>query len=841
LKLQQFANEVNQSVEDVIADLELAGIYGKTQDSDFSDTEMAQLLNFRISGRVQQVDQGTFRVASSAGRQSPDYEITVSTRGGRRLTPVQLIVPPIPKESAVETESEAEAKLQEQPSQAQLDDSVGEPRQTPVDDAAGETSRQTESSEQEAETKAQDETQEQAQADAQGADTRDGDTAETEAAEVPDASVKAKEAESDPDKRPAKKAKSRRKIVRDTSSQDDVGNQRIRAGKSKTRFRKEREKKQRKKLDLDHNKHKFNAPTEPTQREVKISDSNSITYLAHEMKIKSAELNFAWHSLSGNLLTINDTLDKEEAQLLVEEMGHTCIEATATDVESKLISQGQGDFASVPRNPVVAVMGHVDHGKTTLLDSIRSTKVVTTEKGGITQHIGAYTVETEQGRITFLDTPGHEAFTKMRIRGAKATDLVILVVAADDGVKPQTVEAISHARDADVPIIVAVNKIDKSKTDVDRVLRELTEHDVIAEKLGGKVQIAEISALKNTGIDALLELIHLEAELLDLNAPDDGPASGVVIEARVDKGRGKVATVLVQQGKLKTKDIIVAGVQWAKIRTLTNDSGKRTRMALPSTPVEVEGFRDVPVVGDDFSCVTDEKTAQQLIEFREKNGGPSTSRKTPDVNNPFGRPDMQKQLNVLIKADVRGSAEALAAAVMDLANDEVQVRVVHDMVGNVNQSDVDLAIAANALIIAFNTKVEATARNAISKDSMKVIYSQIIYDAIDSVKQVIDSMSEPKITEEVIAKAMVREIFKIGKVGTIAGCYVEDGAVRNEALVRVWRNDQVIHDGIIKSLKRFENDVPEVRAGNECGILIKNFNDISHEDRLEIYSTSAAG
>ncbi len=829
MKVHQFARDVNQPVEDVIADLELAGINGKTEDSDFSDAEMAQLLNFRINGRVQQVDQGTFRVASSAGRQSSDYEITVSTRGGRRLSPLQVAVPPTldgsadePKADAIpdEQSSEDESEEKQAPAHADADDAVAD----------------LEVSDQPEQADAQPQTPDDDVSDPQAQD----DTTDSAVSDIADVVKQAKDSEGVSDKRPAKKAKPRRKAAREAPPHDEVGSQRLRIGKGKAKLKKERERRpQRKALDLDHNKHGFKAPTTPTQIEVRVLESNSITDLAHAMKVKAVELTFKWHSISGSLLTINDTIDKEEAQLLIEEMGHRAVEASATDIESSLINQLQGDYTEVSRHPVVAVMGHVDHGKTTLLDSIRSTKVVATEKGGITQHIGAYTVDTKQSKITFFDTPGHEAFTKMRIRGAKATDLVILVVAADDGVKPQTVEAISHARSAKVPIIIAVNKIDKSKADTDRVLRELTEHDVIAEKLGGDIQVAEISALKNTGIDALLELVHLEAELLDLKAPAEGPARGVVIEARVDKGRGKVATVLVQQGKLKTKDMIVAGVQSAKIRTLTNDAGKSVRVAMPSTPVEVEGFRDVPVVGDDFYCVPDERTAQQLIEFRQK--GISPSKKSLVTEHGFGAPDMPKQLNVLIKADVRGSAEALSAAVMNLASDDVQVNVIHDMVGNVSQSDVDLAVASKALIIAFNTKVEATARNAIAKNNVKVVYSNIIYDAIDSVQEMVENMSEPKFIEEVIAKANVREVFKIGKVGTIAGCYIEDGTVRNDAAVRVWRNDQVIHDGIIKSLKRFENDVPEVKAGNECGILIKNFNDVSHEDRLEIYRTMEAG
>ena len=825
MKLKQFAEKANKTIEDVIADLERAGIHGMTADSDFTREEMKALVNFRISGRIQQVEQGTFRVASTTGRQTSEYEITVSTRGGRRLAPLQVETPPVPVASVehddehVEEADEQHDGAEESAASETVADQQKDASQVDETDGSGEEDSGQQVDETESDLKgtseaAQDsETQSPTEAQVNGkdaADSKDADGA-----------------------RAGKGAKQRRKNLREKEPRRE----KLRIVNGKSRLLKDRQKKSKPRIsDQEHNRHGFHLPQTPRKVEVQLDESNTISDLARAMSVKAGQLTKKLYDITGELNSISIPIDKETAQLLVEEMGHMPVESSSTNLEATIVNAEEDTRKTVPRHPVVAVMGHVDHGKTTLLDCIRSTKVAAGEKGGITQHIGAYVVPTNKGKITFFDTPGHEAFTKMRVRGAKATDIVVLVVAADDGVKPQTIEAINHAKDAGVPIIVAINKIDKAKSDSRRVLRELTEHDIVPEPLGGDVQIAEISALKGQGIDALLELIELESELLDLKAPNNGAASGVVIEVRVDRGRGKVVTVLVQKGKLNVKDVIVAGTQWGRVRALADDRSKRVKSALPGTPIEIEGFKDVPVVGDDFVCVADERVAQQLVDIRGRklkpNGRPSTDKSFGD--------DEQKSLKIIIKADVQGSVEALSAALKNLSTDEIKVNVIQGMVGGVSQSDVDLAVASDALIIAFNAKAEATARNAISEHNVKVIYSSIIYHALDETAQSIEDMSAPKITEEVIGRAKVREVFNLTRIGTVAGSYVEDGAVRNNAQVRVFRNDTMIHEGMIHSLKRFERDVAEVKAGNECGIQIKNFSDVNHEDLLEVFRTTVA-
>ena len=605
--------------------------------------------------------------------------------------------------------------------------------------------------------------------------------------------------------------------------------------KGRKKLQRDRERAKRTALSEDlYAQHGFQTPQDTPVYKIQISESNPIKEIAKAMSVKVPELIAKLMSDFKMVVTINESIDRDTATLIVEEMGHVPIAADQESIESQLVNATQDERPKFLRPPVVAVMGHVDHGKTTLLDSIRSTKVAAGEKGGITQHIGAYMVETPRGKITFFDTPGHEAFAAMRVRGAKATDIVILVVAADDGVKPQTVEAINHARNAEVPIIVSINKIDKTKADANRVLRELTEHNVIAESLGGTVPVVEISALKCTGIDNLLELVQLQAELMDepLDAPIEGPASGVVVEARVDRGRGAVVTVLVQKGTLNVRDNVVAGMQRGKIRELTDYKGHRVRQATPSEPIEIMGFKEPPSVGDEFICTPDEKTAQRLIEFRSQQKKYPGSR-SDELN--FDLSNDPKIVYLLIKADVSGSAEAISEAVRNLSTEEVEVRVVHEMVGGINQSDVNLAIAAGASIIAFNVRAESTAKRLIEVNGISVIYSGVIYEAIDAVKDLIASKTEPKYMDEVVATVDVRDVFKITKIGTIAGCYVAEGTVKNKMQVRVLRDNIIIHSGVIDSLRRFKHDVLEVKSGLECGIQIRNYHDVKVNDQLEVY------
>lgn len=584
--------------------------------------------------------------------------------------------------------------------------------------------------------------------------------------------------------------------------------------------------------------HSFEKPTAPVMHDVSIPETISVGELAQAMSIKAAELIKKLMEM-GSMVTINQVLDRDTATIVVEEMGHTAVVAAQEDPEALLLVEGAEEGVSESRPPVVTVMGHVDHGKTSLLDYVRKAKVAAGEAGGITQHMGAYQVDTSKGVITFLDTPGHEAFTAMRARGAQATDLVILVVAADDGVKPQTVEAIHHGRNAHVPIVVAINKIDRPEADIDRVKQELANHEVIPEEWGGDVLMVPVSAKTGEGIDDLLDSVSLQAELLDLRAVETGPASGVVVEARLDKGRGPVATILVQKGTLSVGDVVLAGRESGRVRAMADENGRVVKKALPSTPVEVQGLAGVPVAGDEVSVVSDERKAREIAMFRQgKFKEVKLARQqAAKLENMFEKMEdgEDNNLNLLVKADVQGSVEALTDALEKLSIDEVQVKVVHGMVGGINESDVHLAIASNAIIVAFNVRADATARRLIESEQVDVRYYSVIYDVVNEVKAAMSGMLKPKITEEFLGRVEVRQVFRVPKLGAIAGCYVTDGVVRRNRPVRVLRDNIVIFDGAIDSLRRFKDDTNEVKTGFECGIGIKNYNDIKEGDQLEVY------
>jgi translation initiation factor IF-2 len=586
--------------------------------------------------------------------------------------------------------------------------------------------------------------------------------------------------------------------------------------------------------------HAFERPTEPVKREVSIPETITVAELAQAMSVKAAEVIKALMQM-GSMVTINQVLDQDTAILVVEEMGHQAKPAALDDPEALLLDQQQEEGELQPRPPVVTVMGHVDHGKTSLLDYIRKAKVAAGEAGGITQHIGAYQVRTSKGVCTFLDTPGHEAFTAMRARGAEATDIVILVVAADDGVKPQTVEAIHHAKNAGVPIVVAINKIDKEEADPERVKQDLATHEVIPEDWGGDVLMVPVSAKTGQGVEQLLESVLLQSELLDLNATSSGLASGLVVEARLDKGRGPVATILVQKGALHHGDVILAGRETGRVRAMTNDAGKRIKEAGPSTPVEIQGLSGVPVAGDEVLAVTDERKAREIALFRQgKHKEVKLARQqAAKLENMFQQLDEgeRKSLNLVIKADVQGSVEALTDALEKLSTDEVRVNVVHGMVGGISESDVNLAMASNAIIVGFNVRADATARKLIEGEGVDVHYYNVIYDVVDEVKAAMSGMLAPEIKEEVLGNAEVRDVFRAPKIGAIAGCYVTEGVVRRNEKVRVLRDNVVIFEGQIDSLRRFKEDVNEVKAGVECGVGIKNYNDVKVGDQLEIFKT----
>lgn len=565
----------------------------------------------------------------------------------------------------------------------------------------------------------------------------------------------------------------------------------------------------------------------------------TVADLAHKMSVKAAEVIKHLMKL-GQMVTINQVLDQETAMIVVEELGHVAIAAKLDDPEAFLdLNEGeQAEVESLSRAPVVTVMGHVDHGKTSLLDYIRRTKVASGEAGGITQHIGAYNVKTNRGMVTFLDTPGHEAFTAMRARGAKATDIVILVVAADDGVMPQTKEAIHHAKAAGVPLVVAINKIDKQGANSDRVKQELVAEEVVPEEYGGDVPFVPVSAKTGEGIEALLENVLLRAEMLELKAPVDAPAKGIVIEARLDKGRGPVATILVQSGTLSRGDVVLAGASFGRVRAMLNENGKPINSAGPSIPVEIQGLTEVPAAGDELISLADERKAREIALFRQgKFRDVKLARQqAAKLESMFeGAGEGVQTLELIVKTDVQGSQEALVSSLVKLSTEEVRVRVVHAAVGGISESDINLAIASNAVVIGFNVRAEQSAKKLAEHNGIDLRYYNIIYDAVDDVRNAMSGMLAPEKKEEVIGMVEIREVYTISRVGGIAGCMVTDGVVRRDSQVRLLRDNVVHWSGWLDSLRRFKDDVKEVKSGFDCGITLKGNNDIQVGDQLEIF------
>ena len=589
----------------------------------------------------------------------------------------------------------------------------------------------------------------------------------------------------------------------------------------------------------DERESNFQVPTEAVIHDVAVPETITVAELAHQMAVKASEVIKQLMKL-GQMVTINQVLDQETAMIVVEEMGHRAHAAKLDDPEALLTeSAEQGDAELLPRAPVVTVMGHVDHGKTSLLDYIRRTKVASGEAGGITQHIGAYHVETPRGIVTFLDTPGHEAFTAMRARGAKATDIVILVVAADDGVMPQTKEAIAHAKAAGVPLVVAINKIDKQGANPERVKQELVAEGVVPEEYGGEAPFIPLSAKTGEGIDTLLENVLLQAEVLELKAPVDAPAKGLVIEARLDKGRGPVATILVQAGTLKRGDVVLAGAAYGRVRAMLDENAKAISEAGPSIPVEIQGLTEVPTAGEEVVVMTDERKAREIAlfrqgKFRDVKLAKQQAAKLENMFDQMAEGEV-KTLALIIKADVQGSQEALVTSMQKLSTDEVRVQVVHAAVGGISESDVNLAVASKAVIIGFNTRADASARKLAEASGIDIRYYNIIYDAIDEVKAAMSGMLSPEKRENVIGLVEIRQVFMVSKVGAIAGCYVLEGLVRRGASVRLLRDNVVIWTGELDSLKRFKDDVKEVKSGFECGLSLKNNNDIKERDQLEVF------
>ena len=822
ITVRDFSEQIGIPAEKLLTQLVKAGLEQKSVDDSLSDEEKRQLLTFLRGNSDKEAGRKTVTL-----RKKTTSEIRQTSRTGAAHT-VQIEVRKkrtYVKRGVIQDQEKAKQEEFEQEQQAEQD--AERQKQEALENA-----RAAEKLKQEQEEEAQ-----QKEREAKSAEQAEKDQLiERKQAEKVASDQAAKptdKAANKSDKKPGKKS-DRKKSRNELHVSKN--------GRHRGAFRPARRPKKVKSSTTEQ--HGFEKPTVPIQHEVAVPETITVAELAQKMSAKGTDVVKALMGM-GSMVTINQVLDQDTGILVVEEMGHIGIAAALDDPESMLMNiQGVDDPSDAgeesPRAPVVTVMGHVDHGKTSLLDYIRKSKVATGEAGGITQHIGAYRVKTEKGVVTFLDTPGHEAFSAMRARGVKATDLVVLVVAADDGVKPQTIEAIHHAKDAGVPIVVAINKMDKEGVEPDRVKQELANHDVIPEDWGGDILMVPVSAQTGQGVEELLESLLLQAELLDLKARVSGPATGMAIEARLDKGRGPIATLLVQSGTLRAGDIILVGQQTGRVRAMIGDDGSRVKEAGPSIPVEVQGLSGVPAAGDELMVVADERKAREIALFRQgKHKDVKLARQQAvKLENMFQQMDEgdTKSLNLLIKADVQGSVEALRESLEKLSTDEVKVKIVHGMVGGINESDANLALASQAIIIGFNVRADATARKLIESEDIDVHYYSVIYDVVDEVKAAMTGMLDPVIKEEVIGQVEIREVFKAPKIGVIAGCYVLDGTVKRKEHVRILRDNVVVYDGEIESIRRFKDDVSEVKAGMECGIGIKNYSDIKAGDQLEIYT-----
>jgi len=637
----------------------------------------------------------------------------------------------------------------------------------------------------------------------------------------------------------ARERRSKEKDKKKKTSETRYGRKELHVAGDKSGRRKRKTPTRRRPVSLSTDgQHGFEKPTAPVVREIELPDSIAVSELAQKMAVKGNEVVKVLFNM-GAMVTINQVIDQDTAILVVEELGHVAKPISGREIDEDLLADERPTGDTQPRAPVVTIMGHVDHGKTSLLDYIRRTKVAAGEAGGITQHIGAYHVKTDKGQVTFLDTPGHAAFTAMRARGAQATDIVILVVAADDGVKPQTIEAIQHAGAAKVPIVVAINKIDKENADLERVRNELSQHEVISEEWGGEHLFVSVSAQTGEGIDKLLESVLLQAEVMDLQAVFDGPARGIVIESSLEKGRGAVATLLVQSGTLKQGDLIIAGEEYGRIRNMFDEGGNSIKLAEPSSPAVVLGLSKTPSAGDDFLVVKSERKAREVAEFRQSKSRESklAQQQASNLEDVFSQMTEAegKVVPLLIKSDVHGSTEALRDALNKLSTDEVKVKVISSGVGGITESDATLAAASKALIIGFNVRADSAARVAIKESGIDVRYYSIIYEAIDDVKAALSGLLAPEIRENIVGLAEVKEVFQSPKLGNIAGCIVMEGYVKRSNPIRVLRDNVVIYEGELESLRRFKDDVNEVRSGTECGIGVRNYNDVKVNDQIECF------
>ena len=844
--VKQFAETIGVPVERLITQLEDSGIGKMAENQAIGDDDKVKLLDYlrQKHGTEQnaaEVDTGpkkitlkrrtTSEIKVGGSSASKGKTVTVEVRKKRTYVKRSVVEAEEDKRIDGEVADRLEQQLEVEARQRAEDDVLRkqeEERQRQEDEAR----RQQEA----------DEAARQAAASAVETANSDAVVVATPVAEAPEPAAPARAAADKPkDRKPAStedEPKRKDKGKKRGKDRFGEGDGELHISSDKTGRRKKKGGKTRSVGGQSQTKHGFEKPTGPMVHEVSIPETITVGELAQKMSVKAAELIKTMMKM-GNMVTINQVLDQETASIIVEELGHTPVMLKENALEEEVIKSSEMAGDEVHRAPVVTIMGHVDHGKTSLLDFIRRSRVASGEAGGITQHIGAYHVETDRGMVSFLDTPGHAAFTAMRARGADVTDIVVLVVAADDGVMPQTREAIQHARAAGVPLIIAVNKIDKPDADPDRVKNELSQENVIPEDWGGDTMFLHVSAKEGTGVDELLDAILLQAEVLELTAVSTGPASGVVIESRLDKGRGAVASVLVQRGCLSKGDIVLAGHEYGRVRAMLDENGKPIDKAGPSIPVEILGLSGVPSAGDQVVVVSDERKAREVALFRQG--------KFRDVK--FARQQQAKlddmfthmeegkvnYLNILLKADVQGSVEAISDALTNLSTDEVKVKIIASGVGGINESDAQLAVASNAIVVGFNVRADAGAKRVIEEQGVDLHYYSIIYELIDEVKRAMTGMLAPEFKENIIGLAEVRDVFRSPKFGAVAGCMVIDGTVKRNNPIRVLRDNVVIYEGELESLRRYKDDVAEVKSGTECGIGVKNYNDVKAGDQIEVF------
>lgn len=819
----QFAEVLKVPVEKLLSQLDEAGIKVAGADDTISEDAKLELLTYlrRSHGQDDATDTGAPRRITLRRKSQSELRLS-GTQGRSRTVNVEVrrkrtyIKRDVLEKEAQEKQEELDRQREEEQEKIEAEKRENERLKAEQEQAAKDAELREEKKKKQEETEAR-------------------EAAEKAALEVAEERARVEKAEQDARNRRAKEKDKKKGKTPETK----YGRKELHVAGDKSGRRRRKTPIRRRPVNISSDgQHGFEKPVAPVVREVQIPESIAVSELAQKMAIKGNEVVKVLFNM-GAMVTINQVIDQDTATLVVEEMGHVAKPVSGTELDEDLLKDEQLAGEEVPRAPVVTIMGHVDHGKTSLLDYIRRTKVADGEAGGITQHIGAYAVETGKGKVTFLDTPGHAAFTQMRARGAQATDIVILVVAADDGVKPQTIEAIEHSKAAKVPIVVAINKIDKENADPERVKNELSAHEIIPEDWGGENLFVHVSAQTGEGVDSLLDSILLQAEVMDLAAVAEGPAQGIVIESSLEKGRGAVATVLVQAGTLKQGDMIIAGEEYGRIRNMFDETHSKITTAGPSTPAVILGLSKTPGAGDDFLVVKNERKAREVAEFRQSKSRESklAQQQASKLEDMFSQmtEGEGKVVPIMIKSDVHGSTEALRDSLTKLSTDEVKVKVISSGVGGITESDATLAAASHAVIIGFNVRADATARAAIKESGVDVRYYSIIYEAIDDVKAAMSGLLSPEIRENIVGLAEVKEVFSSPKLGDIAGSIVTEGYVKRSNPIRVLRDNVVIYEGELESLRRFKDDVNEVRSGTECGIGVKNYNDVKVGDQIECY------